>query len=67
MQDETAPIVKTMDFTCPYCHEAAFEILGTQWDVEAEKEEDAKVLVIRCLKCLNVYYHSISQEMCGLS
>ncbi|MFC1653082.1 hypothetical protein ACFL3F_05115 [Planctomycetota bacterium] len=60
MQNTTATAERTKTFICPYCSDSVFEIIGTQIDVDAETEEDAQVIVIRCLKCHDVYYHPVS-------
>jgi hypothetical protein len=66
MQNTMATVERTTGFICPYCSDEVFEILGTQRDVDADREEDAQVIVIRCLKCHEVYYHPVSDSACAL-
>ncbi len=62
MQMELAGIGQSTEFLCPSCGTSAFEILGTQWNLDDETTDGAEFLVMRCLDCLDPFCHQITRE-----
>ena len=62
MEKKAVQMNESPEFLCPSCGTSAFEVIaGTQWDV-GENNGREGFLVIRCLDCLELFYHQLGPE-----
>ena len=61
MERKQACIDESTEFLCPACGTSAFELVGTQWGC-GDGDTAEEFLVLRCLDCLELFYHQIRTE-----
>ena len=59
MEEKPVPINASSEFLCPACGAAAFEVIAKQKNVSEDGEEE-EFLVMKCLVCLEVFYHQLA-------
>ncbi len=58
MDQIPVPTNELLDFLCPSCGAAAFEVVDRQRN-SGEGDDAGEFLVLRCFACLEWYYHPL--------
>ena len=61
MEQKPVRMNESPEFLCPSCGTSAFEIVGRQWGL-SDEDSGEEFLVMRCLDCLELFYHQIGSE-----
>jgi uncharacterized Zn finger protein len=59
MEQKSVPMNESPEFLCPSCGAASFEVVAKQKNLDEGGEEE-EFLVMKCLVCLEVFYHQLA-------
>ncbi len=60
-QHELTAVNHSADFLCPHCEAGGFEVVAMERHLAEEQQTDC-ALVMRCLGCLEVFWHWVGAE-----
>ncbi|GEM_PF-5758571 len=60
-QHELTALNHSGDFTCPHCEAGGFEVLAMDRHLTDDQQTDC-ALVMRCLRCLDLFWHWVETE-----